>query len=192
MKRLAWLALGLSVGCDSGSRRHQLSDAEAIGAAKTAAEAAFARLSGELSLAVAEGGTASAIDVCSKRATEIASEVAGQHGVRLVRLSDKPRNPEQEATGRDLAAVRFFRESAARGEELRPRIERSGEGEVVVRMPITLSSPLCLRCHGSGDEIDAETRAALSGRYPDDRATGYSLYDLRGIWKVGVSDTTDP
>ncbi|MCB1147042.1 MAG: hypothetical protein KDK38_09595, partial [Leptospiraceae bacterium] len=49
-----------------------------------------------------------------------------------------------------------------------------------VHMPIKIASPLRLACHGTSAEIQAETKAALAKAYPNDRATGYALGDLRG------------
>lgn len=191
MKRLLLLTLGLATGCDSGGGVRQVSDAERIEAARAVAGEAFKRLSGELTAAVAEGGPPSAIEICSKRATEITGEIADREGVELVRLSDKPRNPDQLAADGDLVAIRSFRESLANGSDLQPRIEREASGAAVVRLPIVLSSPLCLQCHGRNDEIDGATRAAIAERYPDDLATGYSLNEVRGIWRVNFPAITE-
>jgi len=42
-----------------------------------------------------------------------------------------------------------------------------------------------LQCHGEpGKDIQAENLTLLHQVYPDDKATGYKLGDLRGIWRV--------
>jgi hypothetical protein len=40
----------------------------------------------------------------------------------------------------------------------------------------------CLGCHAAREELAEDTRAWLSRAYPQDRALGYALGDLRGFW----------
>ena len=40
----------------------------------------------------------------------------------------------------------------------------------------------CLGCHAAPERTAASTRAWLARAYPDDRAWGYALGDLRGFW----------
>ena len=56
-----------------------------------------------------------------------------------------------------------------------------------MRLPIPLSQPLCLQCHGGDEDIAPGTREAILAKYPQDKATGYQLNDLRGIWRIRVS-----
>ncbi|MFM2243068.1 MAG: hypothetical protein RLZ97_1923 [Verrucomicrobiota bacterium] len=153
--------------------------------AKVAAMAAFETLSGELSKAMTAGGPVAAIAVCSEMALPLTVEVGGEHGVVLTRLSDRPRRPGQDASGADAAALTAFREAIKAGEAPSPQHEEMPDGSTVVRLPIVISQPVCLQCHG-GDEVAAETRAKLQDLYPDDQATGYKLGELRGLWRVEV------
>ena len=52
--------------------------------------------------------------------------------------------------------------------------------------PIVFPGGVCSRCHGEEGEIDAEVRAAIDERYPQDRATGFRPGDLRGAVSVRV------
>jgi hypothetical protein len=40
----------------------------------------------------------------------------------------------------------------------------------------------CLACHDARERLEAGTRAWLARAYPEDRALGYALGDLRGFW----------
>jgi uncharacterized protein DUF3365 len=40
----------------------------------------------------------------------------------------------------------------------------------------------CLACHARREDLSAGTRAWLARSYPEDRALGYALGDLRGFW----------
>ena len=54
-------------------------------------------------------------------------------------------------------------------------------GKVGLLRPIEVRRR-CLGCHAPAERIPQATRAWLSRSYPEDRATGYELGDLRGFW----------
>ena len=45
---------------------------------------------------------------------------------------------------------------------------------------------MCLNCHGK--DIDREVVARIDALYPEDRARGYAVGDLRGVFWVEFSD----
>jgi hypothetical protein len=47
---------------------------------------------------------------------------------------------------------------------------------------------MCLQCHGKpGTDISEATTAKLRQLYPNDKATGYGINELRGIWVVEMN-----
>lgn len=155
--------------------------------AQTLAQTAFAKLSGELAAAIAEGGAVNAIDVCAQRAMPITEELSAANEVEMRRLSHRPRNPLNAAAGRDLDVIAAFQAQLAESKPLSPVVDAPGDGAAVVRLPILLSQPLCLSCHGAADgEIEPATLEAIRTRYPDDTAIGFRLGELRGIWRVEI------
>jgi hypothetical protein len=47
---------------------------------------------------------------------------------------------------------------------------------------------MCLQCHGKpGTDLSETTIAKLSQLYPNDKATGYGINELRGIWIVEMN-----
>jgi hypothetical protein len=44
----------------------------------------------------------------------------------------------------------------------------------------------CLACHGSPKQFDVAVADLLREKYPDDRAVGYKVGDLRGAVSVRV------
>lgn len=165
---------------------------EALKLAREAAQDAFAQLSGELAKAIENGGPVAAIPICSEKAQPLVAEVASRRNLGLRRLSDRPRNPQQGASGPDLAAIETFRTAIQNGNAPEPAVEEMRDGSTLVRLPIIVSQPLCLQCHGTDTDIAAETRAAIRKLYPDDQATGYQLNDLRGIWQVTLGQQSVP
>lgn len=153
-------------------------------APKIIAEAS-GRLSAALGEAIAKGGLASALSVCSERAPQIAAEVGKTHGVTLRRATAKPRNPKNAADDEEKAALEGFAEALSKQEAPRPRIITNADGSTSFLSPILLANPLCLQCHGTpSHDITNDTLAAIRKLYPDDKATGFKPGDLRGLWRV--------
>ena len=145
--------------------------------ANAAQGALFAALSAELSEAMGEGGPTRAIEVCATRAPAIAAEVSEQRGVRIGRTSHRLRNPgNSPPPWADLAVDE-------RPEQ--PRYFSDRNGRLGALTPIRLGGS-CIQCHGSPDDIAPETRSSLDRRYPGDRATGFSVGDIRGWFWVEV------
>ncbi len=178
--------------CEKAAPAKPSPRADALPLAKEAAQETFALLSAELAAAIEQGGPVAAIPVCAERAGEITREVATRKKLGIVRLSDRPRNPAQEATGEDLAAIGDFRTEILAGRELRPSVKAAADQTTTVRLPIVINQPLCLQCHGNDNEVAAATREAIARSYPNDRARGYSLNDLRGIWKITLPAAPQP
>ena len=178
------LAVLLLAACGKPENASRITREQAVESAREAAQDAFNSLSAELAAAIAEGGPVHAIPVCSGKAGGLIQQVADRRHVELIRLTDKPRNPKHLAKDADATAIDLFRSTLAQGGKPAPTVEGSEQQSLVVRIPITISAPLCLQCHGSESEVSPETLAAIRRIYPDDRATGYRLGDLRGIWRI--------
>lgn len=143
---------------------------------------AFAALSGRLMEAINTDGHAAAIHVCAMEAGDLLDGVAEVHGASIRRVTDRPRNPANQADARDLEVMEMIRAMLADGESPEPVVD-----ENVVRLPIRVAMPLCLTCHGDPQsDIASETLVAIRERYPNDMATGYREGDLRGLWRVEI------
>ena len=186
MKRIALFLLLLIAGCGEEAVDRQIPREEAVALARDAAGSAFQALSAELGQAIADGGTVAAIPICSDKAGGLLKGVAEERGLLLLRVSDRPRNVAHAAAPADLEAMESFRATLSGGASPVPSVLPAEDGSMVVRLPIVLNQPLCLQCHGGADDISPETRKVIAARYPEDRATGYELGELRGIWRVTV------
>ncbi len=146
---------------------------------------AFAKLSGALGEAIGKSGPAGALSVCSERAPVIAKEVAAAHGVTLRRATHKPRNQQNAADDAEKAVLEVFAAALAKKEVPKPQTITNVDGSTSFLAPIVLGNPLCLQCHGTpNQDIAPETLAAIQKLYPDDKAIGFKLGDLRGLWRV--------
>lgn len=145
-------------------------------------------LKGNLLTTLETGGPDAAIEVCHQDATVITEETAAADSgiLALRRVSPRWRNPSNRPDGLDRATWRLFEESdlqSADGPEdlLVPDPDRDDR---VVYYRALRTAPLCLTCHGSAEQIPATVKTLLAERYPDDRATGYSEGELRGLIRI--------
>lgn len=58
------------------------------------------------------------------------------------------------------------------------------EENMIYYKPILTAMPACLQCHGNEEQIEPETWKKIQALYPEDKATGYGLNELRGMWKI--------
>lgn len=107
-----------------------------------------------------------------------AQAIGQERGWAFVQMSDKFRNPKHKADAEGEAALTAFRSDAKLqgfwttsnvGDKIQHRYFR----RIVVDQP-------CLACHGDKDARPAFIKA----KYPDDRAFGFAVGDLRGIYAV--------
>ncbi len=122
-------------------------------------------------------GPEEAIAACQLRAPEIAED-RSRDGVRVGRASHRLRNPANAAPDWVRPILEAYVTDAS---DRAPRTvslpdDRSGYVE-----PILLQ-PLCLTCHGETLAPDVASRVAEL--YPEDRATGFEVGDLRGVFWV--------
>lgn len=122
-------------------------------------------------------GPDSAVAACKVEAPRIAAELSVD-GVALGRSSHKLRNPEN--AGPDWVAPILDAYVATTG-DLAPRSVSLPEGRFGYVEPIVIQ-PLCLTCHG--DVQDPALLEQIETDYPQDRATGFALGELRGVFWV--------
>lgn len=151
--------------------------AETAGDAEAAARLApfKAALMQALGRGLASGPVA-AIDTCRLEAPALARDAQGPD-MRLGRTSDRLRNPANTAPAWVAPLLADYLAGAPRTPRSVPLADRAtGYVEPIV------VKPMCLACHGTA--VAREVRAALAAHYPDDRATGYAVGDLRGVFWV--------
>jgi len=165
------IAMFSLLGCGSQGP----SDAETTSRAQGAL-APFKKSLKETLLSELSKSTVAAVEVCSKRAPELASE-ASKNGVRVGRSSERLRNPENTPpTWLDPVMQELSRTPA---EPVASRVVDLGGGRRGYAEAIRIEGP-CLLCHGA--TIAPEVEAKISESYPSDQARGYALGDFRGVF----------
>ena len=133
--------------------------------------------------ALKSGGPVKAINVCSRKAPEIASELSHETGWQVKRVSLKPRNSSTAVPDEwETKILQQFNERLAQGESP----GQLAHGEIVNgRFRFIKAQPvesICLTCHGKN--VTEKIRNTLRKNYPDDKATGYSLGEIRGAFSL--------
>ena len=144
-------------------------------------------LGGNLKRALENGGPVAAVSFCQTRAIPITDEMSAKLDANIRRVSDRPRNPDNRASGLELDLIRQFKAALARGDKPTPAV-REVEDRMIGYYPI-VTNGMCLQCHGTvGSEITAETHAVIEEAYPTDQATGYGANELRGLFVIAMDE----
>ena len=128
-------------------------------------------------------GTLAALEFCNEKAYPLTDSMSVVYNATIKRVSDKPRNIKNKASVKELQYIKAFKTTIATKEEPQPIIEET-ESMVNFYFPITTNT-LCLQCHGKPEkEIQLETLKSLKALYPNDKAVGYDVNEVRGIWSI--------
>jgi hypothetical protein len=137
---------------------------------------------------IGRGGFSSAVRVCSELAEEITLQLNAQTGHDVRRVSLKYRNPNNVPDAyeqRKLEEFNVLNQKKELSNEYFEMIEEQGKKYLRYLRPLIVS-PLCITCHGPKENIPQEVKAILAERYPDDRATGFLVGDVRGAITVKI------
>jgi cytochrome c553 len=128
-------------------------------------------------------GTIGALTFCNDKAYPLTDSMATHFNANIKRVSDKARNPENEANPNELVYIKAFKAQIKNNLEIEP-LSVEEAGVVHVYYPI-ITNNLCLQCHGKpGQDIDLATFERLKQLYPNDKAIGYSENEVRGMWHI--------
>lgn len=132
---------------------------------------------------VGESGAEGAIEFCNINAIPLTDSVANLNHVSLKRLTNRPRNPENKAEGKELEILKTYIRELDSGKQLQT-VHQIEPKNINFYYPI-LTNSFCLNCHGEPKvEVNETTLAALAEKYPNDSALNYRENQLRGIWKI--------
>lgn len=142
------------------------------------------QLGGELQKEMKENGPASAIKVCRNVAPAIASEASRKSGWKVGRVSLKTRNTALGLP--DAWEQKVLADFEKRMEKENPagmefaEIVAEPQGKFYRYMKAIPVQDVCLKCHGTDETIPQNVKETLKAEYPHDKATGYTLGQIRG------------
>ncbi len=152
------------------------------------ATAYMKELKGKLIAAMSEGGPVHAIEVCGTESAKLSAAYKSKFEdvLEVRRFSDRFRNPKNKPAKEEAEVLQGFREELQKGTGISDHVLIENGSTVRFFKPILLQSE-CLLCHGERDAMPEQLRSMLDSRYPDDKATGFSIGDLRGVITVTMS-----
>jgi len=142
-----------------------------------------ATLKGNLVAAMQDGGPVNAMQFCNMEAMTLTEVYSASYNTDVKRVSDKNRNPKNAASPKELAVLDDFKRMLEAGEPLSPKVVIDTEGKKNYYAPI-FTGGVCLTCHGNPKNMQPELVSAIDSLYPNDKAKGYAVDELRGIWSV--------
>ena len=147
----------------------------------------FGSLKGELVSGLKAGGPLNAIDVCNSKAPEIAASHSKAKGWSVGRTSLKVRNQGNTPDAWEHKVLMSFDARKAKGEDVTKMefaevVEADGKKEFRYMKAIPTAQKPCLACHGG--KINPEVASKLDALYPQDKARGYSVGDIRGAFTI--------
>lgn len=143
-------------------------------------------LKDELMGALFTGGATAAIEICSKKAPEIAAQISKETGFKVRRTSLKIRNEANAPDEWELKTLQSFEKRLAEGEdptamEFSEVVEANGV-KLYRYMKSIATKPPCFNCHGY--EMSQEVAEKIKSTYPNDKAVGYELGQIRGAYSI--------
>jgi hypothetical protein len=156
--------------------------------ARVAAGELAAKLKALLQEELAAGGFDGAIAVCAKVAQESTAEYRKTFKNDIRRVSLRRRNPANEPDDYERAVLESF---DALPVDARPEAEHwevvTEDGQESLRyLKPLVTAGLCLTCHGPRETLAPAVAEALDEHYPDDRATGFDVGDVRGAVTIRI------
>jgi uncharacterized protein YuzE len=140
-----------------------------------------------LMLNLQKNGAVAAVEFCNERAYPLTDSMAIIYNAKIRRVTDKPRNLENQANGKELAYIEFFKAKVSNKETYEP-ILATENGTTHFYSPI-VTNTICLNCHGTPiTNIDPKVSLILNTKYPYDKAVGYKENEVRGIWSITFND----
>ncbi len=128
-------------------------------------------------------GPIGAIAVCSVQAPNIAEELTRETGWQVKRVSLKPRNTKTARPDQwEQRVLKLFNERQATGEPPETIVYAEIVDGRFRFMKAQGVESICLTCHGQ--DLAPAVKEALKAHYPEDKAVGYSLGQIRGAFSL--------
>ena len=135
-----------------------------------------------VSNAMQKGGSEYAIEFCNVAALSLTDSVAQSENVKISRVSERNRNPINTLNEKEQALWNHYQKHWEQFKFNDTLVQQNGQN--IYYKPIPLGIPTCLKCHGTTTDIDSATLTKINHLYPNDKATGFKMGELRGFWKI--------
>ena len=175
----------LFLGC--ADKRTEVTEDQLEGMRATSMEF-MKSLKGILIKQIQTKGVLQAVSVCSDTAQVLTNNFGLQKGVFIRRVSLRNRNENNYPDDFEKMVLNKF-ELLKQNNELDNKTEhietvKEGEYTYVRYLKPILIQAECLNCHGNPNDMMTDVKDLIMQKYPQDKAVGYSIGDLRGAVSV--------
>ena len=141
-----------------------------------------------LMTALQEQGVEGAITYCNLNAYELVRNYEDSLGIRISRVTDRPRNPADTLSAFEQEVFEAYQYAP---ELATAQLQELDEQTLILNKPIMITNGICLNCHGRvGTDINKAHHELIRSLYPDDQAVNYAIGDLRGMWSLKIPKKT--
>lgn len=136
---------------------------------------------------IKKGGMVGAAKYCSLSSVSRAKEVSKTlpKGVSVKRITLKPRNINNKANEKDSKVLKSLANQKENGKMPKMVVKKINDNHYKVYKPILMGG-LCLQCHGTDNTRNKEAYNEILKHFPNDKAIGYKMKDLRGAFVVDI------
>jgi len=155
--------------------------------AKAAIKELAISLKKSLKTVLQESGPIAAVEYCNIAALDITDGISLNKGVILKRTSLKVRNNINIASSWEINILNQFEKRKVLGESIGSidyqEVYFDSNNKPFFRyMKAIPTGEVCLTCHGSNIKASLQTR--INELYPEDKAYGFKIGDIRGAFSV--------
>ncbi|MDD5716747.1 MAG: DUF3365 domain-containing protein [Sulfuricurvum sp.] len=144
-------------------------------------------LGGALKSQLQTGGALKALRFCTLNALSLTDQVGQATDTSIKRISIQNRNPANGVSKEENTMLEQWNMLVKNHKSPPPHVLVKEKEHYTFYKPILINNEVCLKCHGHL-EADSELAKEIRSAYPEDKATGYKMGDLRGVIKVVFSD----
>jgi len=171
-------------------KKNEVSE-DQLNAMRTTSTDFMKELKGILIEQIQTGGVVQAVSVCSDTAQLLTNEFGVERGVFIKRVSVKNRNKNNYPDDFEKRTLNRF-ELLKQNNELNNETEyyeiiTEGDYKYLRYLKPILVQAECLNCHGNQTDMMPEVNNLIAQAYPQDKATGYKVGDLRGAVSIKKS-----
>ncbi len=159
---------------------------------KNASNLLLKTLGSELKKQIETGNILQAVDFCSKQAFDLTNQINQnlEKGISVKRVSMKNRSSVNLPNQDEAKIIAMFEKNNSQ-EPILTKVENNqkGSNDEVYKFyqPIKIANEMCLKCHGTVEDMPEAVRKKIHELYPQDLATGYKMGDLRGAVIVTIN-----
>lgn len=160
------------------------SDSSELGFARSISDELIGSVRQTLLTEIEKKGVLGAFETCSEASQKIIKKYQDEKKIYIRRISEKYRNRLNAPDDYELGVLKRLSSMEKILQEYYEEVKEKDGVYLRYFKTITIQ-PVCLYCHGKG-EISPEVMKLIKQKYPDDKATGYSIGEFRGAVSVKV------